>query len=499
MSLPMSEQRLDDTVHSALSSAVASHGISVLSDPQALTDIANRTLPGMPQARSLVQAAAVANIASLLLQRLQQHADPAGAVQQAARELAQRTGLDLAACEWVTAAFGRALGYPVDTPAARAFSQSLLSGQAATQPGYGYGSQQSAQPSGYQHPATERWGYSDTQSEYGQPAAQQSGYSFQQPGYGQPAAQQSGYSFQQPGYDQQPAAQQPGYSFQQSGGYEQSGGYQPADRLPAAAQPADPMPAAAQPGYDYRQPGYQPTWEMPSAGGPAGYQRRSGSGGRIALVTIGTVVLLLAVYGGVAASTHLYPFAHPKPGPTAASHGSTSPSPSSNSSLPSGLASLTQLLPGVIDDPGSQCSDLTAPYHWKMTGVVGALSCNQVPGLANGNVYAYQLDSTADYEAAWQAYNSWWGFDGADAGSNCPPPNATTEGTTGYSNKFYPQRSGQVLECEEVSSNEPAYTWTMPSENAFIVAQAAPGSSFSALDSWWTNNGTPNAAPIPGQ
>ena len=482
----MSEQLQDDAVRQALSSVVASHGISILSDPKALGDAAGRLLPGMPHARNLLVAAAGASIASSLLQHLQQRSDPAAAVQQAAREMAQRTALDPASCQWITSAFAQALGYPVGPAAGQAFSSSQPGFQqpGTQQPPYGapqsgYGMQQPADQQsgyGYQQPADQQsYGYQQPGYGYQQPADQQSGYGYQSqaepPGYQQPAAQQTGYGYSAPD-TQPPPGQQPGYQFQQPG-YDQ--------------------PAAQQPGYGYQQPG---GFQGPPASG-MGYQRRSGSGGRTALIAVGAVVVLVLAYVGVAAGTHLFPFARPRahsPSGVAASR-NPRPSTSPSSSPPAGLVSLTQLLPAAIDDPSIQCSTLSPPYHWSMTGVAGALACDQVPGLTNGAIYAYQLDSVSDYQAAWQAYNNWWGFDGADAGSSCPPPNTTSQATQSYSNKVYSQRSGQVLECEEVSGNEPAYTWTIPSENAFIVAQGAPRSTFSALASWWNSNETPTAAP----
>jgi hypothetical protein len=528
----MSEQLQDDSVRQALSSVVASHGISILSDPKALGDAAGRLLPGMPQARNLLVAAAGANIASSLLQHLQQRSDPAAAVQQAAREMAQRTALDPASCQWITAAFAQALGYPAGGAAGQAFSSPQAGfqqpGYGTPQPGYG-----AAQPGyGYQPPADQPPGYgyqpsADQQSGYGYqpPADQQSGY-----GYQPPADQQSGFGYQPPA--DQPPADQPGYGYQQQApafGYQQPPTQQPSAQQPptqqsgygysapgaqqqSAQQPSAQQPSAQQPGYGYQQSGYdqqpaqQPGSGYQQPGGyqglPAsamGYQRRSGSGGRTALISLAAVVVLLLAYVGVAAGAHLFPFTRPHTNSPSGVASSRNPRPSTGptSNLPAGLASLTQLLPAVLDDPSIQCTTLTPPYHWSMTGVVGALACNQVPGLTNGAVYAYQLASASDYQAAWQAYNTWWGFDGADAGSSCPPPNTTSQATQGYYNKFYPQHSGQVLECEEVSGNEPAYTWTVPSENAFIVAQGAAGSTFSALDSWWTSSATPSAAPSP--
>jgi hypothetical protein len=508
----MSEQLQDDAIRQALSSVVASHGISILSDPKALGDVAGRLLPGMPHARNLLVAAAGANIASSLLQHLQQRSDPATAVQQAARELAQRTALDPASCQWITSAFAQALGYPAGPAAGQAFSSSQPGFQQPgfQQPGFQQpGAQQpGAQQPGAQQPGAQQPAYGTPQSGYGmqQPADQQPGYGYQQPadqasgyGYQQPADQASGYGYQQPGYGyqqqaqpagyQQPAAQQPDYGYsapdtQPLPGQQPRYGYQ---------QPGYDQSAAQQPGYGYQQPGG--VQGLPASG--MGYQRRSGSGGRTGLIAVVAVVVLVLAYVGVAAGTHLFPFARShtnSPSGVAASR-NPRPSTSPSSNLPAGLVSLTQLLPAAIDDPSIQCSTLNPPYHWSMTGVAGALACDQVPGLTNGAIYAYQLDSASDYQAAWQAYNRWWGFDGADAGSSCPPPNTTSQATQSYSNKFYSQRTGQVVECEEVSGNEPAYTWTIPSENAFIVAQGAPGSAFSALSSWWTSNETPTAAP----
>jgi hypothetical protein len=51
-----------------------------------------------------------------------------------------------------------------------------------------------------------------------------------------------------------------------------------------------------------------------------------------------------------------------------------------------------------------------------------------------------------------------------------------------------------VLECAW-DSGQPAYIWTFPTEDAFIVAVGA--STFSALDSWWKKNQQPLNSPSP--
>jgi len=74
-----------------------------------------------------------------------------------------------------------------------------------------------------------------------------------------------------------------------------------------------------------------------------------------------------------------------------------------------------------IDDPATQCQPDPPPYGFDMPGRVEALVCTD-PGLPKGTqVYAYQLDNHADYEATWQSFNKVIGFSGTGAGPNCPP------------------------------------------------------------------------------
>ncbi len=162
------------------------------------------------------------------------------------------------------------------------------------------------------------------------------------------------------------------------------------------------------------------------------------------------------------------------------------------------VAALVNLLPQDIDDPATQCKAQSPPFNWTMPGLVQALTCTD-PGLPGGYVYAYQVKTAADYQTAWANYNKWWGFNTPATGS-CPPGNSpTAQGSTTWHDNFFPALAGQVLECEWVGTgstlNEPAYTWTFPTENAFIVGQGAANSTFSALDTWWTNNASPLSSP----
>jgi hypothetical protein len=172
-----------------------------------------------------------------------------------------------------------------------------------------------------------------------------------------------------------------------------------------------------------------------------------------------------------------------------------------NTVLPAGVAPLTELLPGDLDDPASQCS----PHTPKFTpvGLVRGVLCDD-PGLPNGSVEAFQMDSFANYQKSWANFNKWWGFTSYTPGSSCPPSGSdhlTAEGTTTWYDDFYPQRQGQVLECEWTGTgnnpNDPAFAWTFPTENAFIVAWGGDNVAFSTLQTWWTNNGQPLASPTP--
>ena len=162
------------------------------------------------------------------------------------------------------------------------------------------------------------------------------------------------------------------------------------------------------------------------------------------------------------------------------------------------MAPLVQLLPGDIGDPTTQCQTDPPPYSWDMPGRVAALACTD-PGLPKGKLYAYQMDSQADYEATWQSYSKVAGFTGASPGQDCPPAKGGV-GTFPTDSKMFPHQPGQVLWCVMVdvgNGPQPTYTWTLPSEDAFFVAAGAPNSSFAALDKWWSNDSLPMTSPSP--
>jgi hypothetical protein len=244
------------------------------------------------------------------------------------------------------------------------------------------------------------------------------------------------------------------------------------------------------------------SWPPPSSSGGS---QGSWSGRRRGLVAAATAVVLIGGYLIAATFAHTFPFTKSRPvaaasavhSPRAAAKLTRPATPApTGPTLAAGVTPLTQLLPEDIDDPTSQCQPDPPPYTWDMPGRVADLACND-PGLPKGKVYAFQMDSQADFVATWQSYSKVVGFTESSPGQVCPPAKGGT-GTYPTDSKDFPARSGQVLWCEMVdvgNGPQPTYTWTVPSEDAFFVAAGAPNSSFAAMDKWFSNYSLPLTAP----
>jgi len=295
--------------------------------------------------------------------------------------------------------------------------------------------------------------------------------------------------------------------------YAQALGYHlRSDGPPPPAPPPPTPPAEEHTVTTYAPQGYTAPPQGPAPGSPGGYPGYTQPPGQppvrpptrrnrwpvFAAAGTAAVVVIFAIAafaGGL--------FSSPKPKPTpspALVHTTTHPvTPSPRPTT--GVASLTELLPGDIDDPASECSAHTPKFA--LTGEVQGLLCND-PGLPNGSVEAYQMNSYASYLKSWDSFNKWWGFTSYTPGSACPPAGSdhlTAEGTTTWYDKYFPQRQGQVFECEWTGTgndpNNPSIVWTFPTENAFIIAWGGDNMAFSALQTWWTNNVLPLASPTP--
>jgi hypothetical protein len=209
------------------------------------------------------------------------------------------------------------------------------------------------------------------------------------------------------------------------------------------------------------------------------------------------VIFAIAAFAG-----GLFNSPKPKPSPSPSATVTHRPTPSPTPSPPpAAVASLTELLPGDIDDPSSQCSAHTPKFT--PAGLVQGMLCND-PGLSTGSVEAYQMNSYANYAKTWASFNKWWGFTSYTPESSCPPTGTDhliTEGTTTWDDKYFPTRQGQVFECEWTGTggnpDDPSIAWTFPTENAFIIAWGGDNTAFASLTGWWLKSGGPLASPAP--
>src|SRR3984957_12287887 len=271
--------------------------------------------------------------------------------------------------------------------------------------------------------------------------------------------------------------------------------FPPAGQMPPTFPPPGQMPPTFPP------PGQMPPTFPPAPPGPwpAAPTRPRKSRLCLFLRGGGAAVIVLSLVIAAAAST--FPFAKakptptPSPGTTSPSPGTTSPSPGTTSpspgttgslaALPAGLKPLKVLLPTDIQDAGTECVE-QAKILWTNPGLVNAFECT-APDMPNGNIFAYQMDSTADYTKAWANYNTWANF-GTSNTLVCPPSSGNSQGGPGeWGGPRFPDRAGQVLECF-MSTSGPVYVWTYPTENAFIVAQPDKSWTFSKLETWWEHN-----------
>jgi hypothetical protein len=127
-----------------------------------------------------------------------------------------------------------------------------------------------------------------------------------------------------------------------------------------------------------------------------------------------------------------------------------------------------------------------------MVGVVDAITCDLPKLGSNSFVYGYLFDNASDYTASLNAYNTFKSIVPPTPGVGCPTSKNSDNGVESWSNKDFPARKGQILECTMVTTvggttnNVPDYIWTVPTKDVIIGATGNPGSSMQHLDTWWT-------------
>jgi hypothetical protein len=448
----MTEQQLDaqGEARDALSSIVADFGPRVLSDPRMLGSRMSDLLPDLPKERQLLITAAEADVAGELARHVQeQHLDPNTAVQLVAGSLTDRKSIDPASSMWVATQYAQALGYPVRPGAMPPPARPTPPPQPQPQPPPQPFRQETVTNYGYQDPTI---GASGGYGGYAQP---------------QPPAGGGGY-YSQP----QPPSGGAGYYPQPP-----SGGHAPPTGTPQQGTPA---------------------WTDP----PPPKPRNRG-----VIYGVGAAAAAVVVFIAVGFGTHWFgPGPKPKPTPIHTHTSSPTPSPSptpirTGLALAPGIAPLVQLLPSDVNP--ANCHPIKEKAGWGTPGLVQQLNCYD-SALPNGRIYAYQFDSSTDYTASWSDFNTWWPFK-PPSGSSCPPSSGDTQGMTPWfdtgtgGNGYYPTTTGQTLECGFLGSkdNQPAYAWSFPTEDAYIVALGNPGMSLSGLQTWWANNSDPNSSPSP--
>jgi hypothetical protein len=487
-------QQLDTQgeAHDALGSAVSSYGQRVLNDPHILGNLVTDLLPDLPRERNLLVMGAEAGVAAEISQHVEeQRIDPDTAVQLVARSLSERRSIDPAASMWVASEYAQAMGYRV-RPQADAGLASPAPAPPPAPPMPAVPPTMTAVSGQPPVPTT-------PQSQEPQwPATPGSA-----PPQGPPPAAWPSWPNPTPNSNPQPGSSWP--PAQQPGGYQAPGGGYP----PAAGYQA-PGAAFQSPGAGYQGPG---GYQQPPAGGyqpPVGYRPSPGNGRKRGIIIGSSVLAVVVVFLIVAAVAHIAPFAKtaaaPTPTPT---HPVTTPATHTHSATPTptptlaaGITPLLQLLPQDIADPTTQCSSDMKP-GWKSPGLVSGLDCNDTDLPNGGYVDAYQLDSNADYNTTWKNFNTSFNFDESTAQSNCPPTGTGAQGITPWNSKAgFPSRQGQVLECWMGANAAPIYVWTLPTQDMFIVAVGADGSTFKALNTWWTSAesspaNAPTATPSP--
>jgi hypothetical protein len=406
----------------------------------------------------------------------EQRIDPDTAVQLVARSLSDRRAIDTTAGLWVVTEYAQALGYQVRPYTAVAAATVLQAPGGPSRPP----AARSVPPAGQaapQGPNAESW-----------PATQQAPP--RPPGqFWQPPQPPPAQPLPSPGPQSWPPAGASPQSWPPAGPPPQSW-------PPAGASPQSWPPAGPAPGQSWPPP-------QPSSGG----RGKPSPGRRAGILAAAAAGALVILYVPAALAGHTFPFAKSRPAaapshvhsarPAAKRTQPATPTPT-GPALAAGVTPLVQLLPGDIADPTTQCHNDPPPYSWDMPGRVAALSCDD-PNLGKGHVYAYQVDSKADFDSTWQSYNKVFGI-GDSSGPNCPPAKGGT-GITPWHAADFPARTGQVAICEIVQGDsgkpQPMYAWAMPTQDAFIVALGAPNSSFAALDKWFATGSMPQASPSP--
>jgi hypothetical protein len=473
-----------------------------------MSNLLKDLLPDAPREKSILVAAAEAGLADTLRQHVAQGMDPDTAIRLTAASFSATTPFTSEACSWVTGEIATALGMSHSDPvgagsgAAGGFGGTPAGfdtpGQAApTQiapiPGYTPGQQ----PTQDAAQAPGRGGFGTG----GAPTTPRPWQPGQPPQPGQPG---------QPGQPAQPGQQAGGFGQPQPGGYGQppAGAWQGQPQQAGFGQ-GQPVGGFGQPGAGGWQPGGPAVPVAPVGYPPAGYQpgaptgpmgpivpgapggpikpRGRGRGLWIAGGVVGVGVVAIIAATTLSSGSKPKPTTSPTPPPTTAPVTST-PSASPTAAHPPGTEALVTIMNPAGQTPvGTDCSSAKL-FGLDASTLDASTFCFRSHNTPNVEVWGYQFNSFAHYEAGLKHINTFVGFNATTAGGNCPPLSGSTQGRVGWHaihNPRYFRRSGQDIECL-TDQNKPVVIWTMPTQDAFFIGQdRIDGTTLTTLLAWW--------------
>jgi len=243
------------------------HGVAALSSAQTMSNLLKDLLPDAPREKTILVAAAEADLAGKLREHVGLGMDPQTAVRLAASSFSDSNPFTPDACNWVANELAGAMG--ISEPVAP--GQSPASNEPAPPAGPG------SAPGFGQAPGSGQAAAAGQAAAFGQPGGQGFGQSGGQ-GLGRPGGQRP----PQPGFGQ------PGFGQPGGQGLGQPGG-------PGFGQPAYGQPVVGQ-GY---QPG-TPGWSGGPAYGP-GYAGTPTNGLAVAALVCGLAQILLGILTGIPA------------------------------------------------------------------------------------------------------------------------------------------------------------------------------------------------------
>lgn len=159
-----------------------------------------------------------------------------------------------------------------------------------------------------------------------------------------------------------------------------------------------------------------------------------------------------------------------------------------------GKSKIDPALAGLLPPVVKKCFPLKPSLRARgLVGVTDAIYC-AAPRLGpKSYVFAYLFDDSNDYSTSLSVYDKFKQIAPATPGVGCPTSAANQNGVSAWSNRTFPTRSGQVLECTTEADptgkiDIPDYVWTVPTKNAILEVFGGPGLSMQRLESWWLAN-----------